>query len=340
MQEAKLWRSIGGEGRIQCRLCSHFCVISPGEKGHCGVRINEQGVLHTLVGDRVAAVNLDPVEKKPLYHFLPGTMTLSLGTMGCNLSCSFCQNYSLSQPPREGGSVEGRRVSPQRIVEEALSLGAASIAYTYSEPTVFFELMLETATQAVRHGLKNIIVSNGFQSPDCLEALAPVIHAANIDLKAFTSEFYEEQCGARLEPVLENLRAIRSMGWWLEVTTLVIPGLNDSPEEARHIATFLADDLGGGVPWHISRFHPTHRLTDRPPTPVQSLEAMAEAGREAGVRHIYVGNVPGHAGGNTVCPGCGRTVVRRSGFRVTAADGPTCAACGEAVEGVGWEAFA
>ncbi|MGE4299396.1 MAG: AmmeMemoRadiSam system radical SAM enzyme [Desulfovibrionaceae bacterium] len=338
MHLAMLWKPLAN-GVTQCRLCSHYCRIQPGATGRCGVRVNQDGALHTLVFDRVAALNLDPVEKKPLFHFLPGTVTFSLGTMGCNLSCSFCQNFSLSQPPREGRPVQGQHATPEDIVAGAKRLGARSISYTYSEPTVFSELVLATATRAVAQGLKNILVSNGFQSPQCLDALGPYIHAANIDLKAFTDAFYRQRCGARLAPVLATLKHIVRLGWWLEVTTLVIPGLNDSAPELRDIARFIHDELGPDVPWHVSRFHPTHRLTDRPPTPVATLERAWTIGRDAGLRHVYLGNVRGHPGEHTLCPACGGVAVERVGFSVAPLRGApgVCPACGTAIAGVGWD---
>jgi pyruvate formate lyase activating enzyme len=293
---ARLWKQLK-DGAVQCRLCSHFCVVKPGRRGLCGVRENRGGDFVTLVYALPAAVNVDPVEKKPLYHFLPGTQIFSLGTQGCNLSCSFCQNASLSQPPRLGHRVTGHQAGPQDLVAAALASGCRSIAYTYSEPTVFFELVEDTARLALAQGLKNALVTNGFMSAECLDAFGPaeggLIQAANVDLKAFTEEFYAEQCGAHLKPVLENLRHMRRLGWWLEVTTLVIPGLNDGDGELKDMAGFIAAELGPDTPWHLSRFHPDYKLTDRPVTPTQTLMRAREAGRAAGLRFVYVGNASG-----------------------------------------------
>lgn len=335
MRRAELWESLG-DHRVQCRLCSQFCIIPDGETGRCGVRENHGGELRTLVYGRVAALNLDPVEKKPLYHFLPGTRTLSFGTSGCNFSCAFCQNDELSQGPRNGAGVAGQKVEPEELVTAALRYEARSLSYTYSEPTIFFEFMRDTARRAVEAGLKNILVSNGFQSPACLEALGPLIQAANIDLKAFTEKFYEELCGARLAPVLENLKTMRGLGWWLEVTTLVIPGRNDSREELERIAGFIAEGLGPDTPWHVSRFHPEYRLLDLPSTPLSSLETALDAGRRAGLRHVYIGNVPGHDADNTFCAVCGARLVERMGFAVTRNEirEGKCPHCGAAVPGV------
>jgi len=335
MHPARLWKPLPDD-LIQCRLCSHYCRIAPGERGKCGVRVNEKGALYTLVYDKVAALNIDPVEKKPLYHFLPGTRTLSFATMGCNLSCSFCQNYSLSQPPGKGEPARGQSASPEALADAAVENGCKSVSYTYSEPTIFFELMRDTAGEAIRRGLKNIMVSNGFQSPQCLKELGPLIHAANIDLKAFTPSFYENICGARLKPVMRNLRIMRDLGWWLETTTLLIPGLNDDPEELTRLADFLVKTLGEDAPWHISRFHPDYAMRDRDVTPASSLETAWRIGREAGLRYVYVGNVPGDERNSTLCPDCGATVIERMGFCVGAVrlkDG-ACAKCGGAIAGV------
>jgi pyruvate formate lyase activating enzyme len=334
MHTALLWKQEPDSQTVRCKLCSHFCRIESGQRGLCGVRENREGTLYTLVADRVAALNIDPVEKKPLYHFHPGTLTFSLGTMGCNFSCTFCQNSSLSQPPRQGLTIEGRKISPEEIVQNALSNRVHSISYTYSEPTIFFELMLPTAKLAKTRGLANIIVSNGYQSPECLEELGPYIDAANIDLKSFRDSFYQEQCGARLKPVLRNLKHIKKLGWWLEITTLIIPGLNDSTEELTELALFIGKELSTETPWHISRFHPDYRLLDRPPTPLETLERAWQIGKDAGLEYVYVGNVPGHDGNNTMCPeGCG-PVIQRRGFTVAQASA-TCPKCGRAMAGVG-----
>ncbi len=337
MIEARVWKPLEN-GRTLCRLCSHACVVEPGGRGRCGVRQNRDGRLFTLTYDRVAALNVDPVEKKPLYHFHPGTSTFSFGTQGCNLACTFCQNAGLSQPPRETGRVSGQPASPEMLVRAAQAAGTHSISYTYSEPTIFFELMQDTARLARTNGLKNIIVSNGFMSPACLDELSGLIDAANIDLKAFSEDFYREQCDARLAPVLDNLKRINGMGWWLEVTTLVIPGLNDSDAELAAIASFIASDLGPDTPWHVSRFHPQYRLTDRPPTPISTLDRAYRAGQAAGLRHVYVGNVPGHDSDATRCPECKAAVITRLGFGVTGKylrPGGLCAACGHPIAGVG-----
>lgn len=329
---ALFWKTLT-HPTVQCQLCAHFCLIEPGQRGRCGVRENRDGELFTLVHDAVAALNLDPVEKKPLFHFLPGSTTLSLGTPGCNLACTFCQNASLSQPPRETGIIRGERIPPEDLVRSALRLSAASMAYTYSEPTIFFELMRDTAEAALDSGLQNIMVSNGFQSPACLDALDGLIQAANIDLKAFTEHFYRDICSARLAPVLKNLAHIRRLGWHLEVTTLVIPELNDSESELTSIARFLVRDLGPDTPWHVSRFHGCHRMADHPSTPLDTLKRAYDIGRAEGLHYVFVGNVPGSDLENTFCPDCGQLVIERHGFTIrrTRLTNGHCNSCGAAI---------
>jgi pyruvate formate lyase activating enzyme len=302
------------------------------------VRANDgSGALHSLAADGVAALNLDPVEKKPLYHYLPATRTLSFGTPGCTFACAFCQNADLAHGPRENGRTHARRTAPAALIDAALRAGAASVSFTYNEPTVFFEFMIDTADRALDAGLGSVLVSNGFQSPQCLAALRGRIRAANIDLKSFRDAFYREHCRARLAPVLANLGRMREFGWWLEVTTLLVPGCNDSPEELRDIARFLALELGPEVPWHVSRFHPAFRMKDKSPTPLAALEAAARIGREEGVRFVYLGNVPGHSLESTFCPRCGRLLIARRGYAVDFAGDVGFAGhcgCGERIPGV------
>ncbi|MBG0789483.1 MAG: AmmeMemoRadiSam system radical SAM enzyme [Desulfovibrionaceae bacterium] len=337
MIEARLWKGLK-DGRVQCRLCSHYCIIDADERGACGVRENRGGTLYALNYGKIAARNLDPVEKKPLYHFQPGSMTFSFATMGCNLNCRFCQNWSLSQPPRESGEILGRDTTPGELVADALRLKAASISYTYSEPTIFFELMQDTARLAHDKGLKNIMVSNGYMSRECLDELGPHIDAVNVDLKAFTEDFYHDLTGAGLAPVLDNLRTIKhSLGWWLEVTTLLIPGRNDSEEELDRLTDFLVNEIGTDTPWHISRFHPDYRMADTGPTTGDSLERALVMGRAKGLKFVYIGNMPGLNRQNTFCPDCGAELVDRTGFALHTSgirDG-RCAHCGEPIPGVG-----
>ena len=334
-EESGLVTAAGGAGGVvQCQLCRQFCRLAPGAWGWCGVRANEGGVLYTMVDDQVAALNLDPVEKKPLYHFLPGSLTYSLGTQGCNMHCRFCQNHDLAHGIKQDHVVRGRRVNPATLVEGAKSAGAASISYTYSEPTIFFELMLPTAKLAADQGLKNIMVSNGYQSRQCLKALADVIHGVNFDLKAFSNSFYERLCGARLSPVLDTLREAVRMGWWVEITTLLIPGENDSPDELRQLAGFIAHDLGKHVPWHISRYHPAYQLKN-PPTPQETLEMAARIGKEAGLEYVYVGNIHSPQWSDTRCPACGAVIIARQGYHIQMlGQGLVCPQCGVKAAGV------
>ena len=336
MIEARLWTPLKKD-MVQCRLCNHYCMIKPGHRGQCGVRENQGGTLYALNYGKVAAQNLDPVEKKPLYHFQPGTRTFSFATMGCNLTCTFCQNWSLSQPPRASGRISGQETSPEQLVAEALRLEADSISYTYSEPTIFFELMQDTARLAHKKGLKNIMVSNGYMSRECLEELGPLIDAINVDLKCFTEAFYQDISGAHLKPVLNNLKQIKhELKWWLEVTTLLIPGRNDSAEELDHLTDFLAREIGMDTPWHISRFHPDYQMTDAPPTSGDSLETAYAMGKSKGLQYVYIGNMPGSNKQNTLCPGCNRELINRSGFAVISSgiSNGKCSHCGTTIHGV------
>lgn len=323
---AELWEEKADQA-VLCHLCSHRCLLKPRSRGKCGVRHNEEGILKTITAGRIAAANLDPIEKKPLYHFFPGTTAFSIGTEGCNFSCGFCQNHELSQriktslrPPG------GHAVTPEILVEAARKAGAASIAYTYSEPTVFFELARATARLATENGLQNILVSNGYESRECLHAFAPHIQAANFDLKAYSDAFYEH-CGARLKPVLETLRLAKKLGWWIEITTLLIPDANDAPRELTQLADFIASELGAETPWHISRYHPAYHFST-PPTPLKLLDRAADAGLKAGLKHVYIGNVPNHPLSHTYCSACGNLLISRSGYTtatfLTAGRCPSC----------------
>ncbi len=323
--------------KVQCALCSHRCLIPAGQRGICGVRENQDGILHTLVYGRLIASHIDPIEKKPLYHVLPGSLSYSIATVGCNFRCRFCQNADIAQMPADhGGRILGETIDTEAVLEAAARGGCRSIAYTYTEPTVFFEFALDTARLAHAQGIRNVFVTNGYMTREALETIAPVLDAANVDLKAFNRSYYTEVCGAKLEHVQETLRNMKSMGVFVEVTTLIVPGLNDDPAEFKSLAAFLVRDLGTDTPWHISRFHPTYRLTDRPPTPIKTLQAAREIGRLAGLKHVYTGNVPGDEGENTFCPACGETLIERLGFRVgkmRLRDG-RCAKCGMAINGV------
>jgi pyruvate formate lyase activating enzyme len=326
------------DGKVRCKLCGHHCLIQPERRGICGVRENRSGILETLVFGRVIAQNVDPGEKKPLYHLMPGSRSYSIATVGCNFKCRFCQNADIAQMPNDRqGAIMGTPLTPEEIVNDAMARRCRSIAYTYTEPTIYFELAYETARIAHRKGLKNIFVTNGYMTPAALEMVAPYLDAANVDLKAFSDDFYKSQCSAKLEPVKETLRQMKAADILVEVTTLLIPGLNDDPEELAALAAFIAEELGPETPWHISRFHPTYRLTDRDPTPVSSLRRAYEIGESAGLRYIYMGNVLGQGGENTHCHHCRNLLVERSGFTVRhnhiRNDG--CPKCGTPVYGIG-----
>lgn len=340
--EAWLYDSIG-DNTVRCRLCSHTCVIRSGKRGICGVRENRDGVLETLVYGRLVAAGDDPIEKKPIFHLLPGSRSYSIATVGCNFRCRFCQNADIAQMPSDrGGAILGDPATPASVVAAARRHDCASISYTYTEPTVFFEFACDTAKAAHQSGLRNIFVTNGYMSAEALARVSPWLDAANVDLKAFTDDFYKKQCGARLEPVQATLMAMKRHGIWVEVTTLIIPGLNDAPDELTRLARFIADDLGTETPWHVSRFHPTYRLTDRHPTPVETLVRARDIGIAAGLKYVYTGNIPGHGGEDTLCPGCGDTVIARQGFRITAnrLHQGRCRQCGTPIDGVGMQGAA
>ena len=334
IREAMLYEKLD-EGGVRCSLCGHRCRIAPAKRGVCGVRENRDGTLHTLVYGCIVASNVDPVEKKPLYHVLPGSDSYSIATAGCNFRCSFCQNHEISQMPREEGRIAGREMSPREVVNKAIYTESKSISYTYTEPTVFFEFARDTGLLARQEGLKNIFVTNGFMTPEALDAASGWLDAANVDLKSFRDEFYRRQCGARLEPVLETLRAMRQKGIWVEVTTLVIPTLNDDEGELREIAAFVRS-LGEEVPWHVSRFFPRYKAGGLPPTPVQTIERALEIGREAGLKHVYGGNVPGSASDHTYCSACHNLLIARQGYSIRAYNlqGSRCRRCGTELAGV------
>jgi pyruvate formate lyase activating enzyme len=334
--EALLYEKLEDQ-KVRCALCSHRCVIAEGKRGICSVRENQGGVLHSLVYGRLIARHIDPIEKKPLYHFLPGSLSYSIASVGCNFRCRFCQNADIAQLPSDrGGAIIGDPVNPEAVVKAAERAGCRSISYTYTEPTIFFEFALKTARLANSKGIRNVFVTNGYMTAEALAMIAPVLDAANVDLKAFTRKYYKEVCGAKLEHVQETLRDMKSRGVFVEVTTLIVPGLNDGADELKALAAFLVNDLGPDTPWHISRFHPTYRLTDRPPTPLKTLRDAREIGLAVGLKYVYTGNVPGDTGENTFCPACSQALIERLGYQVgrfEIKDG-RCGKCGAVIEGV------
>ncbi|HUT22796.1 MAG TPA: AmmeMemoRadiSam system radical SAM enzyme [Sumerlaeia bacterium] len=328
-----------GEKFVVCDLCHHRCAIAPGKSGVCRARKNEDGRLISLVYGRCAAMNVDPIEKKPLFHFLPGTLSMSVATVGCNFRCEFCQNHSLSQALREGsGHAPGDWVEPEALVRAAVRSRCQSMSFTYSEPTVFFEYALDTARLASEAGLGNCFVSNGFMTPEAVDAIAPCLDAINVDLKSFNPDTYRNVIGGKLEGVLETLKHLHEKKIWVEVTTLLVPGMNDSAKELREIARFVAG-LSPDVPWHVSRFHPDYKMTSPPPTPARAVEAALEIGKQEGLRHIYCGNLRDDRRESTWCPACGELLISRAGFFIRSnrlKPGGRCPKCGDVCAGR-WE---
>ncbi len=311
--EALWWKPLPG-GDVQCTLCPNFCRLAEGQIGLCRVRRNTGGKLETLSYGQLAAVHVDPVEKKPFFHVLPGSDAFSIATPGCNLRCLFCQNWRISQSfPWE---FETQNQSPEAVVDAALRSGARSIAFTYSEPTIFYEYMLDIARLAQARGLKTLVVSAGYINPDPLRALLPHIDAYKIDFKAFSSEFYENLTGGRREPVLEAMKIIHDSGVWLEVVNLLVTGQNDSEEDVRKLARWVRENLGPDVPLHFSRFHPMHKLANLPPTPVERVVRAREIALEEGLRYVYTGNIPSTGGDSTWSPATGEPVIECRGFFV------------------------
>jgi pyruvate formate lyase activating enzyme len=331
IREAQFWHKLDGD--VQCELCNQMCRIRPGKRGLCGVRENREGTLMTLVYGNLIASNVDPIEKKPLFHFLPGSLSYSIATAGCNFRCLHCQNADISQLPRETGQVPGSFVPPEEVVAEAVAYKCRSISYTYTEPTIFLEYAYDVAMLAKDGGLKNVFVSNGYIGKEAGELIIPVLDAINIDLKG-DDQFYRKVCGAKLEPVKHNIKRFWDSGVWVEVTTLIIPGYNDSEETLQEIASFLTE-VSPEIPWHVTAFYPTYKLRDAPPTNAEQLRKGVEIGRRAGLKYVYAGNIPGEDE-NTRCPSCGEVLVERLGFRVlrNSVVKDLCPKCGSRVAGV------
>ena len=326
-------------GKVMCEACSQACVLNEGEYGICSVRQVENGELKLLVYGLAAAVNVDSVEKKPMFHFLPTSTAFSVGTIGCNFSCKFCQNYEISQYPKEHNrEIIGHKLSPERIVELAIENGCDSVAYTYNEPIVFFEYTYDTAKLAHEKGLKNIYVTSGYETHKAIDLLDPYIDGMNIDIKSFSNDFYKEICGAKLKPVLDTVKYAHNKGIWIEVTTLLIQGKNDSDEEIRSIARFLAD-IDTSIPWHLSAFHPMYKMLDIPRTPASTLHRAYRIAQEEGLKYIFVGNLDDEDYESSYCPKCKKRVIDRHGhigeFVTNALDeSGTCPYCSYKLEGV------
>lgn len=303
-------------GKVKCNLCNHYCIIAEGKRGICGVRENRKGKLFSLVYGKSVSAGIDPIEKKPLFNFYPGTAAYSVAGVGCNFRCHNCQNWTISQIPKgKGGKIVGDDFSPEDIVVNAKNSGCKSIAYTYTEPTIFFEYALDTARLAQKEGIKNVFVTNGYTSAEAIKEIAPFLDAANVDLKSFRENFYHKVCGAKLQPVLDNIKLYKELGIWVEVTTLLIPGYSDDEHQLEEIAGFIRS-VGEDIPWHITAFYPAFKLPDVTPTTVESLRKARDIGIKAGLRYVYEGNIPGEGGENTYCYDCGTLLIERCGYKI------------------------
>lgn len=330
MKEAMFYKVLQ-EGKVRCELCPHQCEILPGKRGICRVRENRNGILYSLNYQRLIAAHIDPIEKKPLFHFYPGSHSYSIAAIGCNFHCLHCQNWSISQV--QGDVIKGEEISSENIVQDALDNNCVSISYTYTEPTIYYETAYDTSKIAHNKGLKNIFVTNGYISPEALKNIAPYLDAANIDLKAMNEKFYNTVCGAKLQPVLDSIKLYYQLGIWIEITTLIIPGYNDDSNELRQIARFIAD-IDKSIPWHVTAFYPTYKLNNTPATPLSTLENAYTIGKEEGLKYVYQGNIG--QGENTYCPSCGKLLVKRNFFNIkNQIDDGKCPFCGYKIQGIG-----
>ncbi len=335
MKEAMFYEKLE-ESTVSCHLCPHNCKINESKRGICGVRENKDGVLYSLVYGKLVAQSIDPIEKKPFFHFYPGSTSYSIATVGCNFRCKNCQNFDISQMPKDKkGRIVGEDISTQEIVAAAKHHDCRSISCTYTEPTIYFEYAYDIAKLAHEAGIYNVFVSNGYTTEEAIRTLAPYLDAINVDLKVLSEELYHKNCGGHLQPVLDAIKLYKSLGVWVEVTTLVIPTLNDSEEDFRGLAEFIKS-VGVDIPWHISQFYPTYKLTDLPPTPVTTLHEARDIGRDVGLRYVYEGNVPGKGGENTCCYNCGTLLIRRYGFQILENNmsDSKCPHCGATIDGV------
>lgn len=331
LKEAHLYRKLG-DGRVQCQTCAHYCVLAPKEKGCCGVKQNIKGKLHSLVYGKACAANIDPIEKKPFFHFLPGTYSYSIATIGCQFACKNCQNWQISQGPKLTGDIWGQDLPPKMVIEKARIYDCHSISYTYTDPIVFSEYALDTMKLARKEGVRNTWVTSGFWSKELLDLICPYLDAANVDLKYFSDEDYKQFSGGRLKPVLNTLKALKKRGIWLEITTLVIPTINDSKQMLKNMAYFIKYELGPETPWHLSRFSGdiSWQLKDLPDTPLETLINARDIGLNQGLNYVYIGNVPGIDGENTFCPKCKVKMIERTGFYVQRNDKDgRCTKCGQ-----------
>jgi pyruvate formate lyase activating enzyme len=334
IKEAMHYESLQ-DGKVICHLCSHNCKIAPSKYGICNVRENQNGELKTHVYGEVIAAHVDPIEKKPLYHFLPGSESFSIATAGCNFRCPFCQNWQISQlPRREKLKRTGDPFSPEDIVKAALRHGCQSISYTYTEPTIFYEYAYDTSKLGKENSLYNVFVTNGYMSAEALEDINPYLDACNVDLKSFRDEFYKEMCQARLQPVLDSIRRMKDLGIWVEITTLIVPDQNDDESELTQIARFIKS-VDPDIPWHISRYHPDYQYHESDATPVESLRKAMMIGKNEGLKYIYIGNVLAESE-DTRCPQCDKIVIQRKGFGLSAfhIEDSSCSYCGHPIAGI------
>lgn len=335
MIESRLYKKLKNN-ITQCETCEQKCALKENEVGDCGVRKNIKGRLMVLNYEKAISLQIDPVEKKPLFHFQPASYSLSMATVGCNFTCKFCQNADISQwtqDKREQENLPGQKISPKEIVQKAKDTGCKSIAYTYTEPTVFFEYALDTMKEAHKNNIKNVWVTNGFMSEKCLEKIFPFLDAAAVDLKSFSNNFYQDICSGRLKPVLRNLKTIKEKGVWLEIITLIIPGENDTPAELKKIAEFIHNELGPSTPWHVSGFRPAYKMKNKSPTPLSKIKQAYKVGKKANLKYVYAGNIRKPELTNTLCANCGKTIIERTGFQATRLDKASkCPKCGEVID--------
>jgi len=321
-------------GIVECSLCPRRCKVSDLERGYCGVRENIGGEYYTLVYSKVCSANIDPIEKKPFFHFLPGTTAFSIATAGCNMNCKFCQNWSISQFRPE--DVNSSDLTPTECAKVAYDNKCPTIAYTYSEPTIFYEYMSDCAAEGKKLGIRSAVVTAGYIEKDPLLELIPLVDAIKIDLKAFTDSYYKDICSGELQPVLNSLITIKESGTWLEIVYLMLPGLNDGKEEISNLCDWLLTNLGPDVPIHFTRFHPSYLLQNLPITPLESLEQAHTMAKTKGLHYPYIGNVYGHDAENTYCHKCGELVIGRKGFQITKnkLDKGKCPSCQQTIPGV------
>ena len=337
MKESILYTKLP-ENKVQCNLCSHRCIINNSKKGTCSVRENQEGLLYSLNYGKLAAQHIDPIEKKPLFHFYPGSSSYSIATAGCNFKCIFCQNFDLSQMPERMNRITGQHVEPDEVVEQAVRHNCKSISYTYTEPAIYLDYALEVAKKAHQFNITNVFVTNGYFTPESLTEISPYLDAANVDLKSFSDDFYKKLCSAKLQPVLDSIKLLKDSDIWIEITTLIIPSRNDSNQEIHSIAEFIAG-VDKDIPWHISAFYPTYKLVEIPPTPAKALMNARQIGINAGLRYVYTGNIFSKDTETTYCYNCGEILIERHAYDIVNKldSNSSCPSCGTVITGRGLE---